>query len=84
MIEDQAQKDKALKVLEKRNPGAYGACPKKKCPMFDIIDVAPGMVMAFMRFPLALLPTFVVPLIISSHVVFFIWYLQRGWSPHRS
>jgi hypothetical protein len=34
----------------------------------------PGIGVAFTRLPLALLPTFVVPIVITSHVLLFAWY----------
>ncbi len=47
MIDDPKQIEKVHQVMQKRDPGAYEACPKRKCPMFDIIDIAPGTVMYY-------------------------------------
>lgn len=47
MIEDAKQKARVMELMSKRRPGNFEACPKRKCPGFDIIEVAPGMVMYF-------------------------------------
>lgn len=40
----------------------------------------PGLADPFTRFPLALLPTFVVPIVISSHLLLFAWHPRPSTS----
>jgi hypothetical protein len=61
--------------------------------LFDILLVvvtatriafrAPEEIMPLLRFPMSLVPTFIVPIIIASHVLIF-WRLKRADAPLRS
>ncbi len=44
-----------------------------------VTDPAAGAVMQ--RLPMSLLPTFVVPLVLASHVLLFVWLRRTGTSP---